>query len=133
MADAVTFIAGVSGVLQAVQAWYASRSHAEARSAFDRAFSLARSSPEVAEEASAISRVVPQKVFDDLAERAQRCWTKYEEVLNGDYLPAEVDEATEAVKQCICRELRRLISLGEPLPRGKLAQWWVAYCRPAAQ
>ena len=131
MVDPVTFIAGISGVLQAVQVWYASKSHAQARNAFDRAFSSAQKSLEVEEEARAVSQVVPQEIFDDLSERAQRCWTRYREVLNGEYLPAEVDEATEALKKCICRELGRLISLGEPLPRGKLAQWWITYCRPA--
>ena len=129
--DPTTFIAGVSGLLQAVQVWYASQNLAQARSAFDKGFASAQKSLAVEEEARAIARVVPQEVLDDITERAQRCWSRYREVLNGDYLPAEVQEATEAVKKCICRELGRLISLGEPLPRGQLAQWWLTYCRPA--
>ena len=127
--DPVTLIAGVSGVLQAVQVWYAYRSDARSGRAFDDAYASAQESLQIKEEAQAIARIVPQEILDLISERTHRCWVRYREVFNGGYLPGEIDEATEALKGCICRELRRLIILGEPLPPGKLSEWWQEYCQ----
>lgn len=130
--DPTLLISSVSALLKAIDTWVGYRDSRRAAEAFDREQQAAEKSLQVEMEARAVTILVPMDVLEVMTGRAERCWSRYREVLEGDYLPAEVDEATEAVKACICRELNRIVRLGAPLPPGKLSDWWFTYCAKRA-
>ena len=46
---------------------------------------------------------------------------------DNDYLPGEIDDATEALKKCVCRELHRLQEVNGNIPHGILRNYWNQY------
>lgn len=126
--DATTFIAGISATLQAVQTWLQFRDSHRAAAQFEERFSAASTDLSVLHEAERLTSIVPPLVLNTMIERVRRCWERYHEVLLGGFLPAEIDEATEALKQCICRELKRIRELEGHIPDGELRRWWSQYC-----
>ena len=121
-------IAGVSALLKAIDTWVSYRDSKRAAEAFQKEKNKPESPIEIREQGAILAEIVPKDILDKMIDRATQCWTKYGNVLDGDYLPDEIDEATTSVKACICRELRRIRSLGQPLPEGKLTEWWNLYC-----
>lgn len=126
--EPITLISGISALLQATQTWVQYRDSRRASVAFKEEIEKAPHRPEIINEAATISSMVPQPILDRLVERAEECWEKYGHVLDGGYLPEEVDEHTENVKACVCRELRRIKSLNNAIPGGKLSEFWDAHC-----
>lgn len=127
--DPSLLVAGISALLKAIDVWIRYRDSQRAEEAFRREQEEAPKTPQIQTEARALATIIPQDILDSLIARAERCWTGYKAVLEGRYLPDEVDDATEAVKSCICRELKRIDALGEPLPPGKLKTWQEKYCK----
>lgn len=131
--DPTLVVSGISAVLQAVQTWIASRDSGRAAAAFSNTISTATLSPALVNAANQLASLAPPQVVTALGNRVQACWTKYVDILNapgGSYLPQDIDDATEAVKACVCRELKRLRSVNGSLPPGQLADWWNQYqCR----
>lgn len=77
----------------------------------------------------AVDQIIPEPVLDLMTERVQKCWDYYQSVLSGDYLPPQVDRATNQLKFCLCQELRRIRELNAlKLPTPVLDKWWEAYC-----
>lgn len=130
--DPTVLISGVSALLKAIDTWVGYKDSRRAAEAFRREQKVAEKSLQVEVEGRALSDLVPMDVLASMTTRAERCWNHYKEVLDGDYLPGEIDDATNAVKACICRELNRIIQLGQPLPPGKLTEWWQAYCQKSS-
>ena len=117
-------IAGISATMQAIQTWIQFRDRKRAVEPLKRI----EVTPAIADEAQRLQSVVPMEVLVKLRERAERCWTKYTSTLDDDsYLPDEIDKATHAVRQCICRELRRIYKLNGSIPPGKLLDYWKQY------
>lgn len=56
------------------------------------------------------------------------CWTGYRQVLGGNYLPTEVDAATDAVQRCVCRELNRIKQLNGNITERWKGQWEQFQC-----
>jgi hypothetical protein len=133
MVDPSLIVSGIAAVLQAAQTWIAVRDTRRAANAFEATFSRAASSPALLNAATQLATLAPPHVVAALGNRVQACWTKYVDILNapsGSYLPQDIDDATEAVKACVCRELRRLRSVNGTLPPGQLSDWWSQYqCR----
>lgn len=80
-------------------------------------------------DANSLKMLIPSHVLASFENRISKCWAMYNEVLasgNG-YLPAEIDNASEALMQCICRELRRLLKVNGEIPEGKLRNYWLKY------
>ena len=123
----VAFISGVSAVSSAVSAWVKYRDSQRAKEQFDRQFQEKQEAPKTTEQAERLSAVVPQKILDKLSDRAKRCWERYAKVLEGDFLPEEIDEATEAVKKCLCREIGRIKSLNGSIPDEDLEKAYEQY------
>jgi type I restriction enzyme, R subunit len=118
-------IAAVTAALQAVETWNNFRDRRRARAAHEDAYQRALSDPQTREEALQVTSAVPEDVVQMLKDRVDECWDRYREVLdNEEYLPQEIDDATKAIKRCVCRELRRLQSLAGELPPGKLSESW---------
>jgi hypothetical protein len=120
---ASAFFAGISALADAVQLWTTFRDKRRAADTFDETFKRVLSSPQSRDAALELVAIVPEEVLADLEDRARRCWTRYQDVLRGPYLPAEVDEATESVQACVCRELKRIYQLNGDIPPRWRGQW----------
>ena len=131
--DPALLISGVSATLDAIQTWYQVRDSRRAAAAFESRLESAQSDAQIRQQAELLASLVPVEVLHTMTERAHRCWTRYHEVLTGEFLPGEVDEATESVRKCLCRELQRIRKLNGQLPAGVLQRWWDAYCKTEAK
>lgn len=122
-------VSEISAVLQTAQTWIAYRDSNRAGEVFRSAMRSGASDPFLSQAANQLS-MVPARVLNAMGMRVEVCWTHYEEMLiapPGSFMSHELDDATEAVKRCVCRELKRLKSLNGLLPPGKFTQWWVHY------
>ena len=127
------FFAGISAVASAIQVWQFTRDKVKASLAFDETYTNTLASPESKEAAQQLVDVVPHEIVKDLEGRADKCWTRYRKVLGGDYLPDEIDEATDSVKGCVCRELRRIDELNGFIPDRWKSQWERFKCEERAK
>ena len=128
------FVASISAALQAVQTWLSIRDAKSASSAGRRQYQSALREPRYLTQARALESIVPADILETMSGRVQACWKSYHKVIGSDdeYLPDEIDNATSAVKRCICRELQRIRDLnGGHIPEGDLQDWWRPYCEPA--
>ncbi len=125
---AVEVLAAVQAALQAIQLWVSVRDSARSARILQEVYERERRRSEVVSQAQALSAGIPPDVLQALTDRVYDCWMMYKGVLEGGYLPAEIDTATEDVKNCICRELRRIWSLTGRVPAGTLQSWWNLYC-----
>jgi len=124
---AEVLISTISAAMQAIELWLTLRDRKKASAAIEQAASI-RQLPQVIEEARNLAMLIPSDILDTLSNRVDQCFKKYKVVLtDGQYLPAEIDEATEAVKACICRELRRIKSINGGIPIGVLNEYWNQY------
>lgn len=80
-------------------------------------------------EASRLSFLIPEDIIRNILERLEKCWERYSNILKDDknYLPEEIDNATDAVIACICRELQRFYKLNKSIPAGILREYWEKY------
>jgi hypothetical protein len=120
---AKTLFAGISAAWAAVQAWHHFRDAHKAAATFDATYREALTSPDASDAAEELAAIIPEHVITDLEGRADSCWNSYRNVLGGDYLPAEVDKATDAVQACVCRELGRIYTLEGSIPPRWQGQW----------
>jgi hypothetical protein len=118
-----TLFAGISAAAAAIGVWQKSRDKKEAAAAFDKAYVEERESSRSKDAAQELLSIIPPDVVVGLESRADLCWTGYRTVLGGQYLPDEVDRATDAVQACVCRELRRLYKLSGQIPSRWKGQW----------
>lgn len=125
--DPALIVAGIAGLLQAVQTWITVRDRQKAADVLRKQMHAGANTEALDHAARQLRNIAPIEILDRLKGRAERCWLRYLEVLDGNFLPSEIDEATEAVKLCICRELARIRSINGDLPPGKLAEWWGQY------
>ena len=129
-ADPSLIVSGISAVLQAAQTWMTYRDARRASNAFESVIGTGESNPVLAQTTRQLINLAPEKEVQSLGLRVEKCWVRYSEILDseeGSYMPQEIDSATEAVKRCICRELKRLKSINGSLPPGKLSEWWSEY------
>ena len=125
-------ITGIAAALQAVQTWLAFRDRSRAARVFDETFAQRRNAPDTREQAEILITLVPPDVLSTMERRTRSCWERFHDVLKDEkeFLPEEVDNATDALKRCICRELSRIRKLnGDVLPHGDLSNWWSSYCK----
>ena len=121
--SAKTLFSGISAAAAAIGVWQRYRDTERAAKTFDEEFAIAKASPEARRAAEQLVEIIPHKVVEDLEKRADKCWTGYRRVLGGGFLPDEVDDATDAVKQCVCRELGRIYDLNGDIPDRWRSQW----------
>ena len=128
--DPSLIVSGISAVLQAAQTWIAYRDSRRAASVFTDAMASGTSNPDLANAALQLVSLAPPQVVNALGNRVQVCWDRYVDILGappGSFMPPEIDDATEAVKACVCRELKRLRSVNGSLPPGQFSDWWNEY------
>jgi len=120
--------AGISAVAAAIRVWRRSSDKRiavpKAAAQFDEVYKTTLASPEAIVAATELVAIIPEDVLRDLENRAQTCWTWFRNALDPrEYLPDEIDNATEAVQACVCRELRRIHKLNGSIPDKWLPQW----------
>jgi hypothetical protein len=124
MEFASLFFAGISAAMAAIQVWQASRNKDAAVQKFDQTFQDTLKDPETQAAAQQLLNVAPADVVRDLVGRAEKCWTSYRKVLGGPFLPDEIDNATDSVRACVCRELGRIHKInGGKIPHRWRNQW----------
>jgi hypothetical protein len=123
-------IAAASAVLQAIQTWLQYRDRKETTKSFDSSFKQRQEDPATKAEAETLVNLVPVDILGMMTNRVDACWKHFRQVIdpNSQYLDPQIDEQTEAVKRCICRELRRLYQINKSIPPGQLQLWWNEYC-----
>lgn len=126
--DPTLIISGISAVLKAIDTWVKYKDSQRAATDFATRIKQAQGDPNVQHQARTLANIVPPPVLDALGSRVRKCWEHYQDVLNGGYLPGEIDDATRSVKACICRELQRIYDLNGSIPPGELDVWWTQYC-----
>lgn len=124
------WLAGLQSILVAVQVWQNERSIKAAAGAYRQEKAINRTYEWFVAEITVLTTLIPENTLNILIARTKKCQTRYEDVLLADneFLPAEIDEATLAVKQCVCRELARIAELnGGDLPTENMNKLWQAY------
>ena len=130
---AVSVIATIKNGMDAIKAWYDIGDKREARRQAQRkleqeSIEKTENQPEIIEEAQRLNNLVPEDILRAFQERTEKCWVRYKNVLGSPgYLPEEVDEATQAVIACVCRELNRLFEVNRTIPDGTLKNYWDNY------
>ena len=122
------FFSGISAAAAAIGVWQKTRDNRKAADTFDQVFEEIKDSGEAEEAAEQLVKIIPGEVIKDLEARADKCWSGYRDVLDGDYLPIEIDQATVAVQACVCRELSRIKVLNGHIPERWTAQWDTYSC-----
>lgn len=126
---AVSIIATIKNGMEAIKAWYDIGDRQAARRKLEQEHTEETGSqPEVMQEAQQLATLIPEDILRSFQERTEKCWTRYKNVLSTPgYLPEEVDEATQAVIACVCRELNRLFEVNKNIPDGVLKNYWDNY------
>ncbi len=130
MADPAMIIAAVSASMQAIQAWISFRDSSRASRSAERGFKRTADAKLAQTQGTKLTKVIPPDVLETIEQRVEACWDRYRRIIDPKTgsTPTEIDEATQALKQCICQELRRIQELRGSIPAGKLRQWWESYC-----
>jgi type I restriction enzyme, R subunit len=130
---AVSVIATLKNGMDALKTWFDIGDKKEARRQAKKileqqSVEKTESLPEIIEEGQRLLSVVPEDILRSFQERTEKCWSRYSHVLgSAEYLPDEVDEATQAVIACVCRELNRLFEVNKSIPEGTLKKYWETY------
>lgn len=119
--------ATISAGMQAIDLWLNLRDRYKAQTAMRRISDI-QYTDENRMESQNLVHLLPSDLLVTFSERVNRCFINYKDVLDDEqYLPKEIDDATEAVKKCVCRELRRLKKLNGSIPNGLLMRYWNQY------
>ena len=122
------FIALVAAAMQGIQTWIAIRDKKKTEEVINETYTKMLALPAVKEEANDVIKLIPEEVLQLIMERIDRCWFMFKDVLAGNYMAKEVDDAKGALMGCICRNLRLIDDL-EGLPsEGYLREMWKRYC-----
>ena len=126
METAALLVSVFSAIMQSLQTW----DQLKGRSRSD-AVTRPLTDPDVQRQAMTIARLVPQEVLESLLTRIQRCFKNYKRVLDApptEYSQDEIDEATIALKSCVCKELARMKAIDGDLPADTvLVEYWGEY------
>lgn len=125
--DPAVIIAAISATMEAIELWRKFRNKEGAKHAISRV-ELLRESEQVQEEARNLQTLVRPDILESLETRVQTCMDRYKKVIDSEeYLPEEIDEATDALLRCVCRELKRIMKVNGSLPVGVLQDYWRQY------
>jgi len=128
--NATLTIALIAGGLQAVETWVTFRDRKQALEQFESSYLTSLNLEVPTREVTLLNEILPADVLALMVKRTENCMEKYKAVLADDtkYFPEDVDNATQAVKACVCRELRRIHELNGSLPQhGSLGAWWTQF------
>ncbi len=117
----------IRGAMQAITFWQSQRDRIKAKKALTEAKTQTDNKADI-EEGIKLKSLIPQSTLSKMTDRVNKCFINYEDVLDDDqYLPNEIDQATNALIACICRELRRIEKLNGGMPTTTLKKYWERY------
>ena len=118
--------------MAALGVWQKERDYRRTRETYRAVLSESLRSPEIREEAYALSNLLPERTLDLLGQRAERCWGEFERAIDPEAGNVRNPrEAEPKLELCLCNELRSIKALNGTIPPGKLREWWNHYgCGP---
>jgi type I restriction enzyme R subunit len=117
----------IRGAMQAITFWQTQKDREKAKQALVEAKSKTME-PSTVEEGVRLQSLIPRSTIDLMTQRVDKCFTNYEEVLDDEkFLPKQIDNATVALIECICSELRRIKLLNGDMPTTTLKKYWEQY------
>lgn len=127
MQEVGLIISLIRGAMQAITFWQTQKDRKKAKQALIEAKSKT-TEPSTVEEGVKLISLIPKSTLDLMTQRVNHCFTNYEEVLEDEkYLPKQIDNATIALIECICSELRRIKLVNGDLPTTTLKKYWDQY------
>ncbi|MRI00873.1 HsdR family type I site-specific deoxyribonuclease [Kriegella sp. EG-1] len=127
MENAGLVVSLIRGAMQAITFWQSQKDRKKAKQALVEAKDTTTESSTV-DEGVKLQSLIPQSTLDLMTNRVYQCFTNYEEVLDDEkYLPKQIDNATLAIIECICSELRRIYMLNGSMPTTTLQKYWEQY------
>lgn len=129
--EVAILISAVSAVADVIQLWYKFKDRRKVMENYEEKITQPIKA-EFIKEAQVLQNLIPQDLLDVMNQRIQNCLTRYKKVMLSDidYLPIEMDNATEAVRKCVCRELNRILKVNGFIPKGELSRFWDTYKCP---
>ena len=126
--EAALLVALVQGGMQAISFWQEQKDRVSAKEAMSKIDLLVKRENVIAEGQILLS-FVPESLISTMTDRVHTCYKRYEMVLDDDqYLPAEIDSATDALIKCVCRELNRIVKINGGLPNTLNEHWEKYHC-----
>jgi len=127
MEESGFIISIIRGTMQAISFWQNQKDRVKAKKALTEAKTNAQEEFNV-QEGIQLQSLIPKSTLDLMTNRVNQCFTNYEEVLDDEkYLPKQIDNATLAIIECICSELRRIYMLNGGMPTTTLQKYWEQY------
>lgn len=119
--------ATISAGMQAIELWINLKDREKAKNALTQ-IPIIQNTAENRGEAINLTNLLSPELLETFSGRVKKCFDKYQSVLNDEkFLPQEIDDATIAVRRCVCRELARLKDLNGFIPDGILFRYWKVY------
>ena len=121
--EATLIVALVRGGMQAISFWQNQKDRIKAINAIKDIDKISKQNDIIFENKSLLN-IAPQSTIDLMTDRIKNCFDRYNQVLNDDdFLPAEIDKATNALIKCICREIERLVKINGKIPSKTLQEY----------
>jgi hypothetical protein len=125
--ETAIIISLVRGAMQAISLWQSQKDRSKAKAALVKAKTDVPNSGTI-EEGIKLLSIIPMSTLTLMTQRVEKCFSKYETVLDDKaFLPTEIDDATDALVKCICRELTRIHKLNGAMPTTTLKKYWDQY------
>lgn len=131
MAEPTVIIAAISAAMQSIQTWVTVRDAKKANRTAQMGYERTSNAKLAKTQSARLKKLIPESVLKLLEDRIEKCWERYRHIIDPatGSTPEEIDKATKALKECICRELNRVYELNGSIPSGKLREWWNLYGR----
>lgn len=128
MNEAMAIFAGFQALMAAIQVLQNERDYQRAKQTFQQTYTIVLDSRETMIAARALVNVAPREVIKKLHDNAKKCWDHWLDFEEEPLMPGQEREADEAVKKCVCRQLKRMIDLDGSLRPEWEGQWDLYNC-----
>jgi hypothetical protein len=117
-ASSLLFI--IKNAMEAVKSWFENKDRKDALDLLDSTIH----EKEIQDEASKLSKAIPEQALDSSYEKIDECFKWYRNVLSSDeYYNGEIDIAAKELIECIDKELSRLKAFNEDPPGSVLTKY----------
>jgi hypothetical protein len=126
---ALAILSNIKKAMEAIKSWDENRDrYLTLLKLNDEQGEINKEQPDVIKEADQLSMLVSDESLKASFDRIDSFYAWYQTVLcSPQFIDKEVDEATKALINCICRELQKLNIINEETPDGILKNYWREY------
>lgn len=124
-------LSGISAAMQSIQTWMLYRDRGKAAEAFKKEYTESKVNPQLLKEAQQLEEGVSKELLSIINKRLNRCWKAWLEILDANpdlYTDIQIDDSTLKFKQCCCKELNRLLEVGEQFTEEHQEKWKIFEC-----